>query len=176
MDTKHSGCNWEKVLRDGPSLKWLVEKLVRMLKNKKFADKFDGIAVSGYSMSLLSPIVAYKLGKDVCVVPKDNERRNSGWKAEGKHSMRWLVIDDLVCSGRTLERINHAVKDIDGEIAGVILWHSTSDEFTVSYSYLDENDNIWKDVEFPLWSSFHAQNIMEDNAKKAAGLPPVKRL
>mgnify|MGYP000376143178 CR=1 FL=1 len=169
MDTKHTGCNWEKVLRDGPSLKWLVAKLVRMLKKKEFADKFDGIAISGYSMSLLSPIVAYKLGKDVCVVPKAAERRNSSWEAEGKHSMRWLVIDDLVSSGSTLKRIDNAVKTIDGEIVGVILWHSYASynsNKTVVYNYLDESAGDWKNVHLPLWASFHAQDIMTEKAKK----------
>jgi orotate phosphoribosyltransferase-like protein len=170
MIQAHTGCSWEMVLRDGPSLKWLVAKLVRMLKKKEFADKFDGIAISGYSMSLLSPIVAYKLGKDVCVVPKDSERRNSGWLAEGKHSMRWLIIDDLICSGRTIKRVKKAVEEIDGTIVGVVLWHSDSDSMEVKLPLekLDEFGNFveWTYDKLPLWSEFNAQDMIEEEQKK----------
>lgn len=161
---KHTGCGYERSLRDNKQVTKLVNHIYKFLKEKHLKD-FDGIAVSGYSMSLLGPILAYKLKKDVCVIAKPHEQRNSGLDVEGKHSLRWIMVDDLLVTGNTLKRVYNGVKAIDGSLVGVILWHSCGDRNTASFTskgsyYNDENVYIEGiQTHVPMWLSFHEDEL-----------------
>lgn len=89
-------------------------------------NKFDAIAVSGASMMLIAPIVAYKLKKNVILVRKPEEVCNSSYRVEGKHSQTYIIIDDLVASGDTIRRIKEGADTIDCKCFGVCVYYSYS--------------------------------------------------
>ena len=139
---QHTGCGYEAAGRDAKLVPKVVNKICRALRKR--INDFDGIVISGYSMALIGPIVAFKLKKNVCVVSKENDARNSYQKVEGLHSQRWLMIDDLVSSGRTLSRVADGVKRIEGTLVGVVLYFSTAKGNACGYC----------GIRVPIWQSF----------------------
>lgn len=66
---------------------------------------FDSIVVCGTSGLLVGPQVSERLNKNITIVRKKNEKRYSPFVIEGVHPGRYVVLDDLVCSGSTLKYI-----------------------------------------------------------------------
>jgi hypothetical protein len=75
------------------------------------ADKFDAIAISGYSMALIAPVIAYELGKGMIVVRKTNDDCASQFPVEGVICDSYIIIDDLVCSRDTLDRVRREIRN-----------------------------------------------------------------
>lgn len=108
--------------------KLAVKELCRLLYDKRL-EGVNCIVGCGVSGSLLAAIVANKLGKLVTIVRKA-ERSHATYKIEGiptKQRMKYVVIDDLICSGDT---IKHIVQGINGEVndaefMGLLLYQST---------------------------------------------------
>ncbi len=71
--------------------------------------KFDAIAISGYSMCLIAPSIADELGKGLIIVRKNDDDCASELRVEGMVCDNYIIIDDLVCSGGTLDRIKNAI-------------------------------------------------------------------
>lgn len=84
-----------------------IKRTVRQLK--KHADKFDAIAVCGVSGMLIGVPVADKLGKPLIVVRK-GDVSHSGLRVEGSLEGRYIIIDDLVCTGSTILTIVSSIK------------------------------------------------------------------
>jgi len=100
----------------------IVKKIVAHLKPRK--KEFDAIAVSGYSMSLIAPIVASKLNKELVLVRKYSDNRHSSFMAEGIHKQRCIVIDDCVDSGATMSHVIEHVKELlEGSVVGIVLYN-----------------------------------------------------
>lgn len=78
-------------------------------KLSKFSSEFDSIAVSGFSCALISPIVAYELNKSIILIRKSIDDCVSGFVSEGIAPKKFIIIDDLVDSGKTIERIYKGV-------------------------------------------------------------------
>ena len=100
-----------------------IRKCIKTLK--KYSDQFDSIAVCGYSMALIAPVVADKLNKSLIIVRKDNEHRASWCEAEGEHSTKYIIIDDLIYSGETYTMVVNKIKENlvpDAECVGVYLY------------------------------------------------------
>jgi hypothetical protein len=153
---KHTGCSHELPLRNPKTLKPILNRVISYLRSRK--NDFDGIAVSGYSMGLINPIIAYQLKKLVCVIAKPDEKRNSYEPVEGIHSLRWIMIDDLISSSKTLSRVGMGVEEIEGKLVGLVLWHQDWEEkktiqFSSKYDVSYENRKM--DREAPLWLSFN---------------------
>jgi adenine/guanine phosphoribosyltransferase-like PRPP-binding protein len=75
---------------------------------RAWSDYFDTIVVSGTSGLLIGPSVADKLDKKIIVVRKDNDNSHIGsnFIIEGDISgKRYIIIDDVICSGNTVERM-----------------------------------------------------------------------
>ena len=142
----HSGCNWEKILREPKAVQKLIRALMPILKAR--ATEFDGFVVCGYSMSLLAPILAYLLEKSIVVVTKKGDLRHTVDKVEGIHGQRLLMVDDLISSGETLRHVANSVQDIAGQLAGLVLWWQ---ETGPSFTY--KNDTTNQFVEVPVWHS-----------------------
>jgi adenine/guanine phosphoribosyltransferase-like PRPP-binding protein len=101
----------------------IVKRIVSTLKPK--VDEFDCIIVSGYSMSLIGPIIAHKLKKDLCLVRKSSEVRTTSYKVEGFRGQRCIFIDDLICSGETFRRVKYdAITGLNSVIVGIILYNT----------------------------------------------------
>ncbi len=153
-DIRHSGCGYERGARDAYIIPEIVKKLHKALKSHQ--DEFDGIVISGYSASLIGPIIAYKMKKHVAVVSKESETRHSSYICEGYHHQRWLFIDDLVSSGRTLKRVVDGVKEIEGSVVGVALYMTPGNMSEVCYY---DNLNSSKANKLPCWCSFYAHDL-----------------
>jgi adenine/guanine phosphoribosyltransferase-like PRPP-binding protein len=92
-------------------VKKFVNAAVKFLKPMDF----DAIAFRGMSGALLAPLLAYKLHKTVIMVRKpkctdEDCQDHSRYRVEGDiNAKRYLILDDFMCSGRT---INVIVKEV----------------------------------------------------------------
>jgi orotate phosphoribosyltransferase len=59
---------------------------------------------------MVVPQIAEILNKNILVVRKD-ERRYSDFTTEGVAPFRYVVIDDLICSGKTVKHITDTIKE-----------------------------------------------------------------
>jgi orotate phosphoribosyltransferase len=93
-----------------------VEKLERTVdavveKLLPHADKFDGIAFRGMSGALVAPMVAVKMKKKMLMVRKPDEKNHSYMTVEGDFStQKYIIVDDLVCSGDTIQATFNSIK------------------------------------------------------------------
>ena len=67
----------------------------------------DSIVVCGTSGLLVGPQVAEILDKNLVIVRKKHETKSSysDFDTEGVHPSRYIIFDDLCCSGRTVTHI-----------------------------------------------------------------------
>jgi adenine/guanine phosphoribosyltransferase-like PRPP-binding protein len=77
---------------------------------RKIADEFDSIVCCGVSGLMVVPQIAELLNKNILVVRK-NEKRYSDFRSEGVAPFRYVVVDDLICSGATIRHIKNIIKD-----------------------------------------------------------------
>ena len=70
---------------------------------------FDSIACCGTSGMLVVPQIAELLKKNIIVVRK-NLDCYSDFIIEGPSTKQYVIIDDLICSGKTVKRIIKAIK------------------------------------------------------------------
>jgi len=137
-------CSHLEKLFDIKSRTIIVKELIALLK--PHLDEFDAIAVSGYSMALVVPILAYKLKKEIILVRKDGEQRHSSLDVEGKSDQRVVFVDDLISSRSTYEHVEKGLKTIDCTIVGMVMY---------------EDYCPWTREGDPLWGSFrvYSQSI-----------------
>jgi len=79
-------------------------------KLRKIKDSFDTIACCGISGLMVVPQIAEILDKHILLVRK-NERCYSDFKLEGVAPYRYIIIDDLICSGSTVRHIKSSIKE-----------------------------------------------------------------
>ena len=77
--------------------------------------EFDTIVVSGLSGVIPGAIIAHKYNKQLVVVRKDDDITH-GTRTEGKDHFKegtpYIVLDDFICSGRTMTRILTKMQDL----------------------------------------------------------------
>lgn len=78
---------------------------------RKIADTFDSIACCGVSGLMVVPQIAELLNKNIVVVRKPDEKCYSEFWSEGVSPYRYIVIDDLICSGDTFKWIRQAIHE-----------------------------------------------------------------
>jgi len=78
---------------------------------RKLDDTYDSIACSGTSGLMVVPQIAEILNKEIIIVRKHNEISYSPFHIEGVMPNRYIVIDDLVCSGTTIKHITRSIKE-----------------------------------------------------------------
>ena len=77
--------------------------------------EFDAIAVRGTSGLLVGPAVAAALDKDIIVCRKHGSSRHSSFDVEGPVGViNYIIVDDIICSGETVETI---VGDVRRELS-----------------------------------------------------------
>lgn len=101
-------CSHLENLFESDKRKEIVEKCIKKLT--PYIKFFDAIAISGYSMALVAPVIADRLGKNIIIVRKQEEIRHSQFLVEGPHNSRYIIIDDLVGSGATITRMYEGIK------------------------------------------------------------------
>ena len=77
---------------------------------RKIEQDFDSIACCGVSGLMVVPQIAEILNKNIIVVRKF-EKRYSEFFIEGVAPSRYVIIDDLICSGDTLKHIIGCISD-----------------------------------------------------------------
>jgi adenine/guanine phosphoribosyltransferase-like PRPP-binding protein len=85
-----------------------IEKCVEILI--PIQDEFDSIVATGISGVTIGSILAHRFDKSFVFIRKDSEKSHSCYAVEGNPGYRFLVVDDLVCSGSTLLGILDTVK------------------------------------------------------------------
>lgn len=78
---------------------------------KKHFSKFDAIACCGTSGLLVVPQITELLKKNIIVVRKKNDQRYSPFEYEGVVPRKYLIIDDLICSGKTVKHIINTISE-----------------------------------------------------------------
>lgn len=77
---------------------------------RKAADSFDSIACCGVSGLMVVPQIAELLNKHIVIVRK-GEKCYSEFRTEGVAPFRYIILDDLICSGGTVKHIKRVLKD-----------------------------------------------------------------
>lgn len=77
---------------------------------RKIADSFDSIACCGVSGLMVVPQIAELLNKNIVVVRK-GEKCYSEFLTEGAAPFRYIILDDLICSGGTVRHIKKILRD-----------------------------------------------------------------
>ena len=77
---------------------------------RKVADSFDSIACCGVSGLLVVAQVAELLNKNIIIVRK-GEQCYSEFRTEGVAPFRYIILDDLICSGGTVKHIKRVLKE-----------------------------------------------------------------
>ena len=116
-----TACSHEVELFSVRTKNKIVRNLINILKPR--IEDFDAIAITGYSSSMISPIIAYKLKKNIVLVRKESEERISSYQTEGIHNQRCIFIDDCIATGDTFMRINKGLKLIKCTLVGFILYN-----------------------------------------------------
>lgn len=74
-------------------------------------ESFDSIVCCGTSGLLVAPQVAEILNKHLVLVRKQNDKCYSNFGVEGVAPYRYIIIDDLICSGKTIRHIKNSIKN-----------------------------------------------------------------
>lgn len=77
---------------------------------RKIESSFDSIACCGSSGLMVVPQIAELLDKNIVLVRKPNEKCYSDFTIEGVKPYRYIIVDDLICSGDTIRNITRAIQ------------------------------------------------------------------
>ena len=77
---------------------------------KKLDIEYDGIACCGASGMLIVPQIAELLKKNIILVRKKLDGYSDFW-VEGANCSKYIILDDLICSGSTVKHIIKSIKD-----------------------------------------------------------------
>lgn len=109
---RYNACNWLKPLMDPKTRKALVAYCVERINDKAQRDTTVGralaIAFTGLSGSIIAGPLATALEWHLYAVRKAGESRHSSQEVEGPdvcNSVGYIIVDDFVGSGRTVQRI-----------------------------------------------------------------------
>lgn len=129
------------------NFKRVIDIFSQALENNIFGD-FDAIAVRGTSGLLFGPTLSYLNDKRLAIVRK-KESSHSTCDIEGHIKFnRYIIVDDFVSSGDTIEIIRKNIIEVnpEAELVGVFLW-SAHDYFNTKQSMISRN-MLWKYVKF----------------------------
>lgn len=84
----------------------IVMEAVRKLR----PHDFDVIVACGTSGLIVVPQIAEILNKNILVVRKPGEKCYSEFSTEGVAPRRYVILDDLICSGNTVKHIKRTIK------------------------------------------------------------------
>lgn len=102
-----------------------------MINNSRV--KFDAIAFRGLSGALVAPSIAIMMNKHLLAVRKTGDTDHSKYRVEGYMGCPYIIVDDLIESGETMETIIDAVGSFP---EAIFLWN-TSKETPFNYQAKD---------------------------------------
>jgi adenine/guanine phosphoribosyltransferase-like PRPP-binding protein len=77
---------------------------------RKISDSFDSVVCCGVSGLMVAPQISELLNKNIVIVRK-GEQCYSEFRTEGVAPFRYIILDDLICSGSTVKHIKKVLKD-----------------------------------------------------------------
>ncbi len=96
---------------DRKEVRKIIQSFKECVKDKIWGD-FDTIACLGTSGLVIAPILALQFNKKLLVVRKDKDNSHANGRLEGHDDgKKYIVVDDFICSGATLENIVTTIKD-----------------------------------------------------------------
>ena len=84
-----------------------IENLLRILKHFDF----DAIAFRGLSGALIVPTIAMMMDKTLLAVRKGEQSHSSRMVEGDYNARRYVIIDDLIASGTTVQTIVQSIHD-----------------------------------------------------------------
>ena len=78
---------------------------------KQLTFEYDSIVCCGASGLMVVPQIAEILNKNIVVVRKHNDSGYSKFTVEGVASKKYIIVDDLICSGDTIQHILKSIKE-----------------------------------------------------------------
>lgn len=76
---------------------------------RKLKDQFDSIVCCGISGLVVAPQISEILNKHLVIIRKPNEKCYSEFPMEGVTPFRYVIVDDLICSGSTIKHIKNTI-------------------------------------------------------------------
>lgn len=110
-----SHSSYLEVIFDKTLLRERIAEAVEALKDVHF----DAIAVRGTSGLTFGSILAFTMDKHIIVSRKPKDMSHSPYEVEiprGIRCMRYIVVDDFICSGRTLQDTIKSIVDNGGPL------------------------------------------------------------
>lgn len=126
----------------------IVIEAVQTLRNYNF----DSIACCGTSGLLVVPQIAEILDKHIVVIRKPSEKRYSVFDIEGVIPNNYIIVDDLVCSGRTIRLIKNSIKNECTRSTCVGAYFYLANE--CAYTGKNGSDLFQRDYGIPALNSF----------------------
>lgn len=116
---------------------------------KESGVEFDTIVFRGSSGALVAPTLSMRLDKEMLMVRKE-DNNHSCYKIEGYvGSKGFIVVDDLICSGGTLNEIFNQVRNhkdypiSHAPCVGIFLYHNYGDKsFNTDVTYKKDNNEV----------------------------------
>lgn len=104
-----------------------VQRTIKVAKYIKLLKKFDSIAFTGISGASMAPILSYDLGVSLLAVRKLDDS-HSRLEVEGNvNSKRYLIVDDCIASGRTMETIIEKIAKVSqAKPVAILLYNQRS--------------------------------------------------
>lgn len=114
-----------------------IREICKIIKKEQL--EFDTIAFSGMSGSLIAPIIADKLKKQMILVRKGKDDTHSHCSCEGfKDVKRYIIVDDGISTGATLKRIKDRISqfNLDAVPVGIFMYNG----------YFESQNDLAKDI------------------------------
>lgn len=86
--------------------------LIALARTKLKGVKFDTFVARGVSGCIAAPVLARAMRKQFLIVRKDGDGSHSTCRVEGRLGSRWVMVDDLVCTGDTAKAIGNRVAEL----------------------------------------------------------------
>jgi adenine/guanine phosphoribosyltransferase-like PRPP-binding protein len=104
---------------------------------------FEAIACCGLSGSLVAPDVARKLDKKLVIVRKNEGSHGHDVELSFNEDIgNYVIVDDLVESGKTINLIRKRLHWYEGTCVGVYLYNQSPVAPFVE-QFKDKNENLW---------------------------------
>ena len=78
---------------------------------KQLPFEYDSIVCCGASGLMIVPQIAEILNKNIVIVRKQDDNSYSKFMVEGVASKKYIIVDDLICSGDTIRHIMRSIKE-----------------------------------------------------------------
>lgn len=108
---------------------------------RKISDQFDSIACCGVSGLMVVPQIAEILNKHIVIIRKP-EQSYSNFLVEGVAPYKYVIVDDLVCSGDTIKYIKRTIKEehTRAECVGVYCYMPEECAYTAATAKVFQRD------------------------------------